>query len=81
VFEVAEPDDAEAPPGSCTFTAERSLAAIASGCGALALGTVVLSLRQDYHHYRHLVIWGPNSAHQWMAQVAANLHVAPDTIG
>jgi hypothetical protein len=56
---------------------QRSL----SGCGALALGTVVLSLRQDYHHYRHLVIWGPNSAHQWMAQVAANLHVAPDTIG
>ena len=41
--------------------------------GVFALGIVVLSLRQDYQHYRTLVVWGPNSADQWMVQVAADL--------
>jgi hypothetical protein len=41
--------------------------------GVLAFGAVALSARHDYHHYRDLLIWGPNSANQWMAQVAADL--------
>jgi 4-amino-4-deoxy-L-arabinose transferase-like glycosyltransferase len=41
--------------------------------GVLVFGTVVLSARHDYHRYRDLLVWGPNSADQWVAQVATDL--------
>jgi hypothetical protein len=44
--------------------------------GVLALGTIAWGVRHDYHHYRDLLTWGPNSADQWIAQVAADLERA-----